>query len=96
MDKCRAELLGQSGAYHYNCPLDRRFFSAAGLEAESLREFIATGADDHEVAAWMSAHARASKQEIIDWGRSFRTNPLWRLLEFEDWLHRRRHRRTTK
>jgi hypothetical protein len=57
------------------------FFAAAGLEAESLRKFIATGADDHEVSAWMSDHARASKQEIIDWGRSFRTNRLWRLLE---------------
>jgi Domain of unknown function (DUF5069) len=96
VDKCRAELLGQSGSYHYNCPLDRRFFAAAGLEAKSLREFIATGADDDEVAAWMSAHARASKEAIIAWGRSFRANPLWRLLEFDDWLHRRRHRRTTK
>ena len=96
MDKCRAELLGQSGSYRYNCPLDRRFFAAAGLEAESLREFIATGAGDNEVAAWMIAHARASKQAILDWSRSFRANPLWRLLEFEDWLHQRRHCRRTQ
>ncbi len=96
VDKCRAELLGQSGSYRYNCPLDRRFFAAAGLEAESLREFIATGAGDNEVAAWMNAHARASKQVILDWSRSFRANPLWRLLEFEDWLHQRRHCRRTQ
>ena len=94
VDKWRAELLGQSGAYHYNCPMDRQFFVAVGLEAEPLREFIATGADDHEVAAWMSTHARAPREKIIKWGRRFRMNPLWRLLEFEDWLHQRRHGRT--
>ena len=94
VDKCRAELLGRAGSYHYNCPMDRRFFGAAGLEAEPLREFIATGADDAEVAAWISAHARAPREKIISWCRQFRANPLWRLLDFEDWLHQRRH--TTK
>jgi hypothetical protein len=92
VDKCRAELLGQSGDYHYNCPMDRKFFVAAGLEAEPLREFIATGAGDAEVAAWMSAHAQAPREKIIQWGRRFRMNPLWRLLDFEDRLHQRRHR----
>jgi hypothetical protein len=91
VDKCRAELLGQNGDYHYNCPMDRKFFVAAGLEAEPLREFIATGADDNEVAAWMSTHARAPKERSIRWGRRFRMNPLWLLLKFEDWLHERRH-----
>ena len=61
VDKCRAELLGQAGSYHYNCPMDRKFFAATGLEADALREFIATGADDEEVAAWMSAQAGAPR-----------------------------------
>jgi hypothetical protein len=94
VDKCRAELLGQSGSYRYDCPMDRRFFAAAGLEAGPLREFIATGADDAEVATWISAHARAPREKIISWCRQFRANPLWRLLDFEDWLHQRRHRKT--
>ena len=25
VDKCRADLLGQAGSYHYNCPMDRSF-----------------------------------------------------------------------
>ena len=91
VDKCRAELMGQSGSYHYNCPMDRRFFEASGLEAAPLREFIATGADDAEIAAWMSAHARESREKSARWSRRFRANPLWRLLDFEDWLHRQRH-----
>jgi fibro-slime domain-containing protein len=30
LDKCRAELQGASGEYHYNCPLDQRFFKFTG------------------------------------------------------------------
>ncbi len=94
VDKCRAELVGQSGSYHFDCPLDRRFFAAAGLEAAALREFIATGADDNEVAAWMRTHATVPLEKITSWGHRFRANPIWRLLELEDWLHQRRRRRT--
>jgi len=90
VDKCRAELLGQAGSYHYNCPMDRKFFAATGLEADALREFIATGADDEEVAGWMSAQAGAPRDKIVRWSRRFHVNPLCRLLEFEDWLHERR------
>jgi hypothetical protein len=87
VDKCRAELVGWSGEYHYNCPMDRRFFAACGLEADALREFIATGANDAEVAAWMSQNAAAPQRKIADWSRRFLANPLWRLLDLEDWLH---------
>jgi hypothetical protein len=87
VDKCRAELVGWSGAYHYNCPMDRKFFAACGLDAEALREFIATGANDAEVAAWMSQNARSPQTKIADWSRRFLANPLWRLLDLEDWLH---------
>ena len=91
VDKCRAELVGLSGSYHYNCPLDRRFFAATGLDAEPLREFIATGAQDGEVASWMRTHARSPREKIVAWGRRCRLNPLLRLLDFDDWMHRRRH-----
>jgi hypothetical protein len=91
VDKCRAELVGGSGAYHYNCPMDRKFFAACGIDAEALREFIATGANDAEVAAWMSQNAAAPQKRITDWSRRFLMNPLWRLLDLEDWLHVRAH-----
>jgi hypothetical protein len=93
VDKCRAELLGQSGSYRFNCPLDREFFKAAGLAAEPLRNFVATGADDNEVASWMAAQAKAPREAFVRWCRRFQANPLWRLLEVEDWLHRRRSAR---
>ena len=93
VDKCRAELLGRAGSYHYNCPMDRRFFVATGLEPAALRDFISTGADDVEVASWMRARAKAPPEQIAAWSRRFRANPLWRLLEFEDWLHKMWQRR---
>jgi hypothetical protein len=87
VDKCRAELIGCSGAYHYNCPMDRKFFAVCGLDAEALREFVGTGANDAEVAAWMTQNIAASQRQIADWSRRFLANPLWRLLDLEDWLH---------
>ena len=87
VDKCRAELVGWNGAYRYNCPMDRKFFAACGLDAEALREFIATGANDAEVAVWMSQNAASTQKKITDWSRRFLANPLWRLLDLEDWLH---------
>jgi hypothetical protein len=68
--------------------MDRRFFAATGLEPTALRDFISTGADDVEVSRWMRAHAKAPPEKIAAWSRRFRANPLWRLLEFEDWLHK--------
>jgi Domain of unknown function (DUF5069) len=93
VDKCRAELVGQSGSYHYNCPMDQKFFAASGIEAEGLRDFIATGADDTEIAAWMRQNATATQEKITSWSRRFLANPLWRLLDLEDWLHVRAARR---
>ena len=41
----------------------------------------------------MRARAKAPPEEIAAWSRRFRANPLWRLLEFEDWLHKMWQRR---
>ena len=67
--------------------MDRKFFAACGLDAEALREFIATGANDAEVAVWMSQNAASKQERISNWSRRFLANPLWRLLDLEDWLH---------
>ncbi|RBP45737.1 uncharacterized protein DUF5069 [Roseimicrobium gellanilyticum] len=90
VDKCRADLLNLQGEYHYNCPMDQRFFRAVGLEAGALREFVATGADDGEVASWMSTNAKQARGDRVSWGRRFRRNPLWLFLVFEDWQHVRK------
>jgi hypothetical protein len=93
IDKCRANLLERSGDYHYNCGLDRRFFKTVGLDADALQAFIASGADDPSIAAWVRDHARVPHDKAAAWLRLIVRNPLLRLLDLDDWLHERRQRR---
>ena len=59
LDKCRAELAGTAGEFHFNCPMDQRFFGNSGIGAESFREFVASGASDQEVEEWIRTNATA-------------------------------------
>ena len=61
VDKCRATLVGTQGDYSYGCPMDQKFLNAAGIGAEELKAFVATGASDEEVAAWIQEHAHAAR-----------------------------------
>ena len=73
LDKCRAAIAGTLGEYHFDCPLDQSFFEFAGIKAESFRAFVATGANDDEVAAWISEHAASRPGiEIIKWNNRMR------------------------
>ncbi len=57
LDKCRAELAGKNGPYHYACPIDQRFLQFAGIDAEALKAEVAKGLGDGEVLAWIQKHA---------------------------------------
>jgi hypothetical protein len=61
IDKCRATLVGSQGDYMYGCPMDQRFLAEAGIGAEELKYFVATGASDDEIANWIQEHAHATK-----------------------------------
>jgi hypothetical protein len=92
VDKCRAELAGTAGAYHYNCPLDRTFFRFSGIKAEDLQKFVATGAGDEEIASWIGENSRVKdRNRIRFWSRRFRFNPIVLILQIDDWMHKRRN-----
>ena len=77
LDKCRAAISGTLGEYHFDCPLDRYFFQFVGIDAESFRSFVETGADDDAVAAWIEEHAtRRSRIEVIKWNNQMREKRL--------------------
>ena len=77
LDKCRAAIAGTLGEYHFDCPLDRFFFEFAGINAGSFRSFVATGAGDEAVAAWIKEHATPhSRIEIIKWNNRIRETRL--------------------
>jgi|SRR6478672_4043438 hypothetical protein len=92
VDKCRAELAGRAGSYHYNCPLDREFFDFTGISAAEFKQFVATGASDEEIVGWIAEKSRVhDSRKVARWGQWFQLNPLSWLLDFDDWLHVRRN-----
>jgi len=92
LDKCRAELAGRAGSYHYNCPLDRGFFDFTRIDAAEFKQFVATGASDEEVIGWIAEKSRVhDSRRVALWNQRFRLSPLNWLLDFDDWLHVRRN-----
>lgn len=71
LDKGRAALAGKAGDYHYNCPLDQRFLSFVGVDAEALKAEIATGKGDREILEWILANSanHPDAVAIAGWSR---------------------------
>jgi hypothetical protein len=69
LDKCRALLAGKNGEYNFDCPLDKRFLDFVGVQAEPLKAFVATGAGDGAVLAWIKSQTtqKRSPWEIEQW-----------------------------
>jgi len=67
LDKARAFAAGKNGEYHYNCPLDGHFFRFTGINHEALLAEVKTGKSDTEMLAWVSAQAKRSAAEIVQW-----------------------------
>lgn len=77
LDKCRAELAGTAGEYHFDCPLDNMLLDFAGLNAEAFKTFVATGADDAAVDAWIKQHTTIkNREELVAWNNKMRDTRL--------------------
>jgi hypothetical protein len=73
VDKCRAHLVKWNGEYHANCPLDQMWLSFAEIDFDAFRAFVATGATDDAIAAWISKRAKKRpRAEIIAWNNKQR------------------------
>jgi len=88
VDKCRAVLVGREGEYHSNCPLDQRWLKFAEIDYEDFRSFVATGATDDELVAWIDEHAKKRpRAEIIAWNNKERDLHLSDLpLELQEYM----------
>lgn len=71
LDKGRATLAGTNGEYRYNCPLDQRFVSFVGIDAEALKEQLAAGKGDGEILKWIEANAqrKPTEWEVQQWSQ---------------------------
>jgi len=93
LDKCRAELAGTAGSYHFNCPLDQVFFRFIHIDSEKFKAFVASGASDQQVADWISKESKMQdRSKIATWGLLFQLNPINLVLDIDDWFHRRKQR----
>jgi hypothetical protein len=77
LDKCRADLNGTVGEYHFNCPLDQVFFNFTGINADEFKAYVATGASDDEVGEWVKNHAKQTERiEVVKWNNDLRYKTL--------------------
>lgn len=69
LDKGRATLAGTIGEYKFNCPLDKRFVSFVGIDAEKLLAELKKGKGDGEILEWIQANAKHKREawEIEQW-----------------------------
>ncbi|MDA8975114.1 DUF5069 domain-containing protein [Akkermansiaceae bacterium] len=73
LDKCRSVIAETNGEYHFGCPLDETLFDFTGITAEAFKDFVATGADDDAVAAWIQENAAShTQEEIVAWNNDLR------------------------
>ena len=69
LDKGRAQLAGKAGDYHFNCSLDQRFESFAGVNSEDILQLLKEGKSDSEILAWIRKHGKISDFEIVPWSQ---------------------------
>lgn len=67
LDKARATIAGKGGEYHYNCPLDQRFFAFTGIDHEAMLAVIKSGKSDSEMLAWVNEHTPRQPFEVASW-----------------------------
>ena len=69
LDKGRATLAGTNGEYHFDCPLDKRFLSFAGIDPNKLLAGLKNGQGDGEILEWIQDNAKHKRApwEIQQW-----------------------------
>ena len=73
IDKARAVIAGKNGDYHYNCPMDQRFWAFTGIDAEAMLAEIKSGKSDSELLAFVMAQCKPQRHpaEIAAWSTWF-------------------------
>ena len=82
IDKCRAEMEGCAGEYHYDCPLDRTLFTFKGVTGDELKAQVKRGLGDEDLGLWLDEHGVGkTPEEIQAWSDSMEAYCLYNNLE---------------
>jgi len=87
IDKGRALLAGTPGDYHFDCPLDNMLFGFKGVKGEEVRQKLAAGASDQEVAAWIDSQGLSkTPEEIKAWADGIENSSPYQNPEKKEWF----------
>ena len=68
IDKCRAEVGGKLGEYHYDCPLDNVLFSFKGITGKQFKAAVQSSKNYEDVGTWLLANGTPkTSSEIKTW-----------------------------
>jgi len=73
IDKARAVVAGTNGDFHYNCPMDQRFWAFTGIKPAAFLVQVKAGKSDSELLAYATAHTNPPRHasEIAAWSAWF-------------------------
>jgi hypothetical protein len=61
IDKARAVAAGTQGDFHYNCPIDQRFFAFTGIDPEAFMVQVKAGKADGELLEFAMANLKPAR-----------------------------------
>jgi len=76
LDKGRATILGQNGAFQYNASFDQHLINFLGFDPNALLAQLASGKGDREILEWLKRNAE------------FHPGP-WEIEQWSDYMMRR-------
>ncbi len=69
IDKARATAAGTNGDFHYDCPMDQRFWAFTGIKPEPFMKQVKAGKNDSELLAYVTENMQPKRgpSEIKAW-----------------------------
>jgi hypothetical protein len=69
IDKARATVAGTNGDFHYDCPMDQRFWAFTGIKPAAFLKEVKAGKTDSELLAYVQANMTPKRgpSEIKAW-----------------------------
>lgn len=93
IDKCRADLEGNVGEYHTDCPTDHLLLDWKGVEYEAFHEQVESGADDAAIARWLDSEGRSkTEDEKEEWNAEMEEFLPYESPEMKDFIIREARR----
>ncbi len=87
LDKGRAEIAGNGGEYHFDCPLDNYLFGFKGVTGADIKKLLEAGSSNEEIAAWIDANGTPkTEEEKTAWSDSVEAARPYDNPDMKDWF----------